>query len=84
MSLISPSTAKSEFTELGLSTWSYFPLTTPIAFPKYLIFGNPKYRVKNMALKTNNTITNGAPLNTSKNTTFETKSEKGLKALSIF
>ena len=37
-----------------------------------------------MALKTNNTITNGAPLNTSKNTTFETKSEKGLKALSIF
>ena len=31
-----------------------------------------------------NTITNGAPLNASKNTTFETKSEKGLKALSIF
>ena len=58
------------------SIWSYFPLTTPIAFPKYLILGNPKYKVKNSALKTKSIITNGAPEKTSKKTILETKSER--------
>ena len=51
---------------------------------KYLKFGKPKYKVKNNALKTNNIITKGAPLKTSKNTILDMKSEKGLNASSIF
>ena len=47
------------------------------------MFGNKKYNVKKAALKTKRYITNGLP-HISKNTLELKKSEKGLKASSIF
>ena len=66
----------------SLSWSSYYPLTTLIAVKKYLIFGNPKYIVKNIALPTNNRITKGYPP-TWKKTTLLKKSDIGANASSI-
>ena len=47
-----------------------------MALPKYLMLGKPKYKVKNIALKTKSIITNGAPEKTSKKIILKLSLEK--------